>query len=170
LQIVIDRGYDPLAYRFFNMSAHYRAKLNFTWDGLDSAATTLDRLRNAVYEWGAPGNVDDGYADRFTAEINEDLNMPRALAVTWDLVRSNLPDATKKATILLFDRVLGLQLAEWQPLKEEIPNEILALAQQRQVARSEKRWAEADAFRLQITQAGYEVEDTPQGPRIKTRK
>lgn len=170
LQVLIDRGYDPLAYRFFNMSAHYRAKLNFTWEGLDSAAVSLDRLRNQVYEWGAPGVVDESYADQFTAQINDDLNMPRALAVTWDLARSNLPAAAKKATILLFDRVLGLSLDEWQPPKEDIPVEILALVEQRQAARSEKRWSDADAFRLQITQAGYEIEDTPQGARLKMRK
>jgi cysteinyl-tRNA synthetase len=170
LQVLIDRGYDPLAYRFFTLSAHYRAKLNFAWEGLDSAATSLDRLRNQVYEWGAPGTVDEEYVGKFKNQINDDLNMPRALAVTWDLARSNLPAATKKGTILLFDRVLGLNLAGWQPLQVEIPNEILALVQQRQAARSEKRWADADVLRLQVTQAGYEIEDTPQGARVKPRK
>jgi cysteinyl-tRNA synthetase len=170
LQVLIDRGYDPLAYRFFNLSAHYRAKLNFAWEGLDGAAKSLDRLRNMVYEWGAPGTIDEDYATKFTNQINDDLNMPRAMAVTWDLARSNLPSAIKKATILLFDRVLGLGLGEWQPQPEEIPDKILSLAHQRQEARSEKRWADADAIRAQITQAGYEIEDTPQGPRIRTRK
>jgi cysteinyl-tRNA synthetase len=159
-----------LAYRFFTLSAHYRAKLNFTWEGLDSAATSLDRLRNQVYEWGDPGAVDEEYVEKFTNQVNDDLNMPRALAVTWDLARSNLPAATKKGTILLFDRILGLNLAGWQPIQEEIPDEILALVHQRQTARSEKRWADADAFRLQITQAGYEIEDTPQGARVRPRK
>ena len=170
LQVLIDRGYDPVAYRFFTMSAHYRAKLNFTWDGLDSAAISLDRLRNMVFEWGTPGVIDENFAEQFSSQINDDLNMPRALAVTWELARSSLPAATKKATILLYDRVLGLGLSSWQPTKEEIPDEILALAQQRQAARTEKRWGDADAFRLQITQAGYEIEDTPQGPRIKVRR
>lgn len=170
LQVLIDRGYDPLVYRFFSLSAHYRAKLNFTWDGLDGAAVSLARLRNQVYEWGAPGSVDEDYVEKFTAQVNDDLNMPRALAVAWDLARSTLPVATKKATILIFDRVFGLDLAKWQPSQEEIPDDILALAQQRQEARTEKRWADADALRLKITQAGYEIEDTPQGARIKSRK
>jgi cysteinyl-tRNA synthetase len=170
LQVLIDRGIDPLAYRFFTLSAHYRAKLSFSWDGLDSAAKSLDRLRNQVYEWGTPGAVDEDYVDKFTAQVNDDLNMPRALAVAWDLARSSLPPATKKATILIFDRVLGLELSEWQPVQEEIPGEILTLAEQRQLARQEKRWADADALRVQITQAGYEIEDTPQGARIKARK
>jgi len=170
LQVLIDRGYDPLAYRFFNMSAHYRTKLNYSWDGLDSAAKSLDRLRNLVFEWGVPGIVDEEYTAQFTAQINDDLNMPRALAVTWDLARSSLPNATKKATILIFDRVLGLGLGEWQPKTEIIPEDIISLASERQTARSEKRWSDADALRDRIAEAGFEIEDTPKGPRIKSRK
>jgi cysteinyl-tRNA synthetase len=170
LQTLIDRGYDPLAYRFFCLSAHYRTKLNFTWEGLDGAVTAFDRLRSAVYAWGEPGSVDEDFLQRFTEQVNDDLNMPRAMAVTWDLVKSDLPDQVKKATILVFDRVLGLRLAEWQPAEEIIPEEILALVEQRQLARREKRWKDADALRDQVIQAGYEIEDTPQGPRVKTKK
>lgn len=170
LQTLIDQGYDPLSWRYFCLNAHYRAKLNFNWEGLDGAAKALDRLRLAVYEWGEPGSVDEAYLRKFTAEVNDDLNMPRAMAVTWDLVRSNLPSATKKATILEFDRVLGLRLGEWQPEEEEIPKEILDLIEKRQQARQEKRWQEADALRQQVMSAGYEIEDTPQGPRVKKIK
>jgi cysteinyl-tRNA synthetase len=92
------------------------------------------------------------------------------LAVVWDLVKSDLDAATKKASILLMDHVLGLRLGEWQPKAEQIPAEIESMAQQRQLARVEKRWKDADALRLQIQAAGYEVEDTPQGPRLKSRK
>jgi cysteinyl-tRNA synthetase len=123
-----------------------------------------------VFEWGSPGSVDEKFADQFVAQINDDLNMPRAMAITWDMARSTLPNATKKATILSFDRVLGLGLDEWQPKFEVIPDEILSLARSRHNARSEKRWAEADAIRERITQAGYDIEDTPQGPRIRQRK
>ncbi|HSR32728.1 MAG TPA: cysteine--tRNA ligase, partial [Anaerolineae bacterium] len=105
----------------------------------------------------------------FTEQINDDLNMPRALAVTWDLVRSDLPPSTKKATLLEFDSVLGLRLAEWKPAEVDVPEEVTALADQRQQARLEKRWQNADALRDQIRAAGYEVEDTPQGPRLRPR-
>jgi cysteinyl-tRNA synthetase len=169
VQTLIERGYDPLSYRFFCLSAHYRAKLNFTWESLDGAATALNRLRLAAYEWGQPGTLDQGYVDRFVEPVNDDLNMPRAVAVTWDLVRSDLPASTKKATLLQFDKILGLRLAEWQPTEEAAPDEIMALVQQRQQARAEKRWKDADALRDQVTAAGYEIEDTPQGPRIKRR-
>lgn len=166
LKTLIDRGTDPLAYRFFCLSASYRTKLNFNWESLDGAESALNRLRTAVYDWGQPGNVDEDYMDRFNDHINDDLNMPRALALTWELVKSDLPPSTKKATILEFDRVLGLRLAEWEPVEEEIPAEILELAEKRQQARAEKRWADADALRDEITAAGYMIEDTPEGPRI----
>jgi cysteinyl-tRNA synthetase len=170
IQTLIERGYDPLAYRFFCLSAHYRTKLSFSWEGLDGASKSLERLRNSVYEWGSAGSVDDGYVEKFTAQINDDLNMPRALAVTWDLARSELDAATKKATILWFDRILGLGLDKWQPPQDAIPSDILVLVQLRQAARQEKRWSDADALRIQISEAGYEIEDTPQGARVKSKR
>jgi cysteinyl-tRNA synthetase len=112
MQTLVDRGYDPLTYRYFCMVAHYRAKLSFSWEALDAATTALQRLRTTVYEWGAAGEADLSYVNRFKVQINDDLNMPRAVAVTWELVKSDLPAPTKKATLLEFDRVLGLRLAE----------------------------------------------------------
>jgi cysteinyl-tRNA synthetase len=170
LQTLIDKGYDPLAYRFFCLSAIYRAKLNFTWESLDGSARSLDRLRNQVYEWGQPGSPDENYLEKFRDAINDDLNMPRAMAITWEVTRSELAPSTKKATILEFDRVLGLELKSWHPVEIQIPENILALLEARKTARTEKRWADADTIRKQITEAGYEVEDTPSGARIKPRK
>ncbi|MDX9954629.1 MAG: cysteine--tRNA ligase, partial [Anaerolineae bacterium] len=111
--------------------------------------------------------IDADFLARFAAEINDDLNMPRALAVVWDLVKSELAEGAKKATLLKFDEVLGLRLVEWEPEEVVIPAEILELAEQRQVARAERRWQDADALREKIKAAGYEIEDMPQGPRIK---
>lgn len=170
IQTLIDKGYDPLAYRLFLLSALYRAKLNFTWDALDGAAKSLERLRAVVYGWGEPTSPDPQFVELFKTQINDDLNMPRAVATTWELTRSDLPDGVKKATILIFDQILGLKLGDWMPVKEEIPEEILQLAEQRQAMRKEKRWAEADELRRQIGAAGYEVEDTPEGPRVKVLK
>lgn len=170
LQLLVDKGYDPLAYRFFCLSANYRAKLTFNWEGLDGAVRALDRMRMAVYELGASGNVDEAFMDRFTQAVNDDLNMPRAVAMAWDLLKSDLPAPVKKATILQFDRVLGLRLGEWAPKEEEIPAEYTALLEARTLARKEKRWKDADAIRDQIAEAGYEVIDTPQGPKLKKKK
>jgi cysteinyl-tRNA synthetase len=167
LQTLSEQGYEPLVWRFYCLGAHYRSKLNFSWEGLDSAKAALNRLRNNAFEWGDPGSADEGYLKTFSEHINDDLNMPRVLALVWELVKSDLDAATKKATMLEFDRVLGLGLAEWQPKEVEIPDEIMQLAEQRQQARQAKRWAEADALREQIRQRGYEVEDTPEGARVR---
>jgi len=169
VQTLIDQGYDPLAYRFMCLGAHYRSRLSFAWEVLDGAQTALNRLRATMYVWGAPGIADAGYVDKFTEHVNDDLNMPRVLALAWDLVKSDLPDATKKATLLVFDQVMGLRLAEWAPVEEVIPSDIMALVEQRAAARQEKRWQDADALRAQVTEAGYEIEDTPQGPRVRKR-
>jgi len=169
VQTLIDEGYDPLAYRFMCLGAHYRSRLSFSWEVLDGAQTALNRLRAAVYGWGEPDGVDEGYIDKFAAHVNDDLNMPRVLALAWDLVKSDLPDATKKATLLFFDQVMGLRLAEWEPVEETIPEAIMALVEQRTVARKEKRWQDADTLRAQVTEAGYEIEDTPHGPRVRKR-
>jgi len=165
LQDLIDRGYDPLAYRYLCLGAHYRSHLTFSWDTLDAAVTGLDRLRELVYGWGAPGQVSEEWMDTFAAFVNDDLNIARAIALAWDLTKSDLPDADKKATMLKFDEVLGLRLGEWAPAA--VPAEMLELAEKRQAARKAKRWAEADALRDQITEAGYEVRDTPEGPVVR---
>jgi cysteinyl-tRNA synthetase len=168
LKSLIEKGYDPLAYRFFSMNAHYRSKLNFTWKGMDSAMISLNRLRSAVYGWDDKGEPDDEYLERFLRHINDDLNMPRALAVTWDLVRSDLPEGVKKSTIFEFDKVLGLRLVEWSPVQEEVPEDVQDLVEQREQARAGKRWEEADKLRDQIEAAGFQVKDTPDGPTLKS--
>ncbi len=170
LQTLIDRGFDPLAYRFFCLNAHYRSKLNFNWESLAGAAKALDRLRTMAYEWGSPGTIDEDYLDQFQAQVNEDLNLPRALALAWDLTRSELPAATKKGTLLFFDQILGLRLSDWRPAEAVVPEEVADLLSQRQNARREKRWQDADCLRDQIQTAGFEIEDTPSGPRLRVLK
>ena len=167
LQTLIDRGYDPLAYRFFCLGARYRAKLTFAWESLDAAATALDRLRTTAHAWGEPTVEDESFITRFRERVEDDLNMPRVLALVWELVGSNLEEGVKKATLLHFDQVLGLQLDQWQPeAEEDVPAEICSLAEQRQLARAEKDWAKADEMRDRITAAGYEITDTPEGPEL----
>ena len=170
LQDIMDEGYDPLAYRLFSLNAHYRSKLTFTWDGLDGASIALERLRYMAYEWGEPGIIDEPFANQFMEQITDDLNMPRAIAVTWDLAKSALPATSKKATLLFFDKVLGLKLGEWEPEEESIPDEIMKLVSEREQARADRRWADADGLRGQIGLLGYEIEDTAEGSRVKRKK
>jgi cysteinyl-tRNA synthetase len=170
LQTLIDKGYDPLAWRYFCLGAHYRSKLNFSWDSLDSAIKALNRLRMIVYELGKSSIPDKAYVERFYKQINDDLNMPRALAVVWDMVKSNLSAPVKKATLVKFDQVLGLNLKDWEPVVEEISDEIKELVEQRQQARKEKRWQDADELRERVRALGYEIDDTKDGPHVVSIK
>ena len=166
-QSLLDRGYDPLAYRYLCLTAHYRSDLNFTWKSLDAAATALGRLRAAYFAWQAAGDVDTGYMQNFRAQVNDDLNTAKALAVTWELVKSDLPSAIKKATLDGFDAVLGLRLAQWAPTVATIPPEIGALIAERAQAREEKRWADSDRLRDEVRALGFEIDDTPAGPKAR---
>ena len=166
MQSLIDRGYDPLAYRYLCLTAHYRSDLNFTWESLDGAVTALERLRNSLYSWDQGGDIDSSYSERFTACVNDDLNTSQALAIMWELVKSDLPPSTKRATLLNFDAVFGLNLAQWKPRQEDIPGDVLELVEARSLARKEKRWADADALRDQVDALGYTIEDTPDGASV----
>jgi len=169
LKSLTERGYDPLAYRYLCLTAHYRSQMNFTWDALDAAATALDRLRTAFYAAPDAGTADASYIERFTAELNDDLNLPRALAVAWEVQRGELPAAVRKATLGAFDRVLGLGLASWQPKQEVVPEAVRALAEARAAARAAREWAEADRLRGELHAAGWEMEDGSDGYALKRR-
>src|SRR6266496_4075060 len=170
LKSLTDRGYDPLAYRYLCLTAHYRSQLNFTFDALDAAATALERMRRGFHALPAGGEPDAAYIDRFTVEINEDLNIPKALAIAWELLRGDVVDLrVTKATLAAFDRVFGLGLEAWQPKQETIPEVVRALAAARAAARAAKQWAEADRLRAELRAAGWEVEDEPDGYALKRR-
>jgi cysteinyl-tRNA synthetase len=162
LASLTERGYDPLAYRYLCLTAHYRGQLNFTWDALDAAGTALDRMRQGVHTLAdaTPAAAPDpALLERFTGDINDDLNVPRALAVAWEALRGDLSPAVKRSTLLAFDRVFGLGLAGWEPKVEAVPDAVKALADARAAARAAKNWAEADRLRGELLAAGWEVED-----------
>ena len=170
MQTLLDEGYDPLAYRYLCLTAHYRSDLSFTWESLDGCVTALDRLRTAFAGWSEPTTADSDYLDRFSREVRHDLNTAKALAIGWELVRNGGVEAgVKKATWLRFDEVFGLGLADWQPEVVTVPAEVTDLLEQREAARREKRWADADRLRDAIGELGYVIEDTPQGPQAKPR-
>ena len=170
LDDIIKRGLDPLVYRFYNFSCHYRMKLNFTWEGMESAAVSLTRLRDG-YQKHLEGNeevLDEVISDlenRFHQAINDDLNMPLAISVVWEAVK--LPQKSKKVAELLkkFDSVLGIKIDK-EKEQEQIPQEILDLVEQRKKAREEKNWTESDRIRDLISEKGYTVKDTKNGIEI----
>ena len=169
LDDIVKRGYDPLVYRLFNFSCHYKGKLNFTWEGIEAASTALTRLRDG-YQKHLIGNADvpdeviAEIENKFHQAINDDLNMPLAMSAVWEAVKYQ--DKSPKIAKLLemFDTVLGLKITEKR--EEEIPEEILDLVEQRKIARQDKNWAESDRIRDLITEKGYRVKDTKDGVEV----
>ncbi|KVN09273.1 cysteine--tRNA ligase [Burkholderia stagnalis] len=163
LETLRDRHVDPLAYRYLCATAHYRSKLHFSWASLDAAHTALNRLRNAYAGWPEGGGIDADFAARFDAEVNDDLNLPKALAVLWELAKSDLPPATLRATVDYFDGVLGLGLRDWKPAVAAIPDDIRALLEERARARAERDWAKADGIRATLLTLGWRIDDGKDG-------
>ncbi|HBP00156.1 MAG: Cysteine-tRNA ligase [Candidatus Uhrbacteria bacterium GW2011_GWF2_41_16] len=167
---LIQKGYDPLAYRYLVLQAHYRTKLDFTFEALEAAQNALHRLYNIVREWDAPTVDCTKYEERFLQAINDDLNTSQALAIMWEMVGdTTLPSSARAQSLLLFDKVFGLQLEKYvgQPL--EIPVEIQELAKKREQARKEKKWEESDRLRAEIELSGFVVEDTTEGSKVRTQ-
>ena len=159
---LIDKGYDPLAFRYLVLTSHYRSHLQFSIKALDSAATALKRLTKMRSQWPDDGELSVEFQQQFMRYINSDLKTPQALAVLWAVTKSELSDADKKATILYFDQVLALSLDRQQD-PEAVPQAVLDLAEQRQQARTAKHWQQSDELRAQILSLGFTVEDGPQG-------
>ncbi len=159
------KGFNPLALRYFFMQAHYRSKQNFTWESLEAAQKAYDRLLKFLSNIKQKGKIDDYFKQKFVAALEDDFNMPKALAVLWEVVASSIDEQNKLATILDFDKVLGLDLKN-QVLKfksselEEIPPEVLALIAERDKARQQKDWQTADKIRNLIKEKfGINVTD-----------
>lgn len=167
---IIGRNLNPLAVRYLFLTTHYRTPLNFTWKSLEGAQIALNKLYDAVKE--SDGEAKIGCAEferQFLEAINDDLNTPKALAVMWDLVKSHYPPEAKKKTLLLMDKVLGLNLDKVKKETITTPEEIKNLAAQREEARKSKKWAEADELRKKIDEKGFTIEDTNKGAIIKKK-
>lgn len=172
---LVAKGYDPLVYRLFSYSCHYRNKLNFTWDGMEATSKSLERLKNG-YQLHLEGrdevdnNVVAEFEKRFHQAINDDLNMPAAMGVVWEVVRQEKKSPKWANLLVKFDTVLGLKIGEpTEKQQEEIPQEILDLLEQRKQARESKDWAKSDELRDLIQSKGYEIKDTKNGTEIKKK-
>jgi len=181
-----EKGFDPLDYRYLCLGAHYRSQLQFSWEALEAAASgrrgleeRLARLREEVplAELGAePGarsgaqpGAEGDHVQAFLAEMADDLNSPRGLAVLWGLVRdTGLPPAARLRGALAMDRILGLGLeAAGARDAGTLGSEEQALLEERSRARQARDWARADSLRRELAGRGIQVEDTPGGVRWK---
>ena len=167
LEILRDKDINPLAYRYFVLSAHYSSMLNFTWGAVEGAQTTWKKLRNlvskTVFDTVSKTVFDTtGYRNRFTKYINNDLDTPKALALVWEIIKDeNLTEEDKKTLILDFDRVLGLDLDKIETF--EIPENVKKLIEERDKVRADKDFARSDKIRKEIKSFGFEVKDTEKG-------
>ncbi len=174
LKDIIDRGYNPLTYKLFSYSSHYRNKLNFTWKGMDAAEKSLERLKNGYkLHLNGTDEVDDDtvneFEERFHKAINDDLNMPLAMGVVWEVVRNNKKSPKLAQLLLKFDTVMGLKIDEEDKKEENIPEEILNLIEKRKQARNDKNWEESDRLRDLINSKGYNIKDTKEGTEVSKK-
>ena len=177
LQDLLDRGHLPLSYRYFFLQAHYRKQQNFNDEAMAAADRGYRRLLALAAELrDVEGPVDSArvapFAERFHAARRDDLNAPRALATALDVARSSeLAPPENRALLHEFDAWLGLDLVVADPPEEAAESDprIDGLVTQRDAARVEKNWAEADRIRDALAAEGIEIVDSPEGSRWRRR-
>lgn len=161
---LISLGFDPMDYRYLVLGSHYRKGIEFSLDSLKAAQTALNKLKS--YRVDGVGKVNEGYRKEFVDLISNDLAMPEVLALVWKVVKSDLNSEDKWATLLDFDKVLGLNLDK-KVVEEVVPEEVLKLVEERKQARNIKNWSESDRLREKIKSLGYLVEDLENQGKIK---
>ena len=162
-----EKNINPITYRFWLLMASYRTKVNFVWDAIEGAEVALKRLYRLYLDLGnEAGTINTEYQKKFKEYVEDDLDTPRALVVMWDLIKDEkISNADKKATILDFDKVLGLGFENLK--EEEIPEEIKKLAEEREEVRKNKDYKKSDELREKINSLGYEVKDISEGYKIE---
>ena len=176
VSLLQDKGYDPMAYRYFCLQSHYRRNLVFSWENLDNAAGAYEKLIAKIATLNPEGDVDQSafeqLKEKFTGALNGDLNTSLAITALYDVLKAKTNDATKLYALGDFDKVLSLNLLEAaQALREKQAQEeqasadpeIDGLVQARTEAKKAKNFAEADRIRDQLKAMGVEIIDTPQG-------
>jgi cysteinyl-tRNA synthetase len=167
-----ERGIEPLAFRFLCLGVYYRSHMNVTWESLQAAQTSLERLRRLYGEWvrdqvtvEMPNRLLLDFRQRFSALINDDLSFPQVVSLVWDMARSSLPSAAKALLMMEWDSVLGLSLDQAAPAgpAPELTPEQESLLERRAAARSARDWAAADELRDALAAQGILVQDTKVG-------
>ena len=175
-----EKGIAPLAFRLFCFTSHYRNKLNFTFDGAYGAQKALERLYDGyVKNKNGTDIVEESvikeYKEKFDNFVNDDINIPGAMSVVWDVVRNTKKSRQFSELLLEFDKVLGLDIINSEKYleefknsqAEELPEEIKELVEQRKQARANKDWSKSDELRDLIISKGYSIKDTKDGIIVK---
>lgn len=177
IEEITKKGFDPLALRYFFLSAHYRTRQGFSYDSLSSAQITLQKLRELVISLKSQTSRSvlsedklkklDEYRLQFRTALENDVQIPQALGVMWEMLKSNIPSSDKLDLLFQFDQVLGLKLNE--VTEEVIPAKIIKLAEERDIVRKEKDFKKSDELRKKIQETGYEIEDANNTYKIKKK-
>jgi len=171
---LIAKGFNPLSLRYLALTSHYRQGLNFTWEGLAANQNALDNLYQKVIELKAPSFAQASkgkqkvkkYQETFIDFVNNDLNFPKAIALAWKVLKDrNLSPKERYRLLIEFDKVFGLNLAKAKPMPT--PKEIEKLVIEREKLRRQNKWEEADKLREKVSALGWQIEDTPAGPKVK---
>ena len=168
LKDLAEKGYEPAVYRMFNFTSTYRAQINFTFEAMDSAKVSLKRLREGYLkhkegtETVSKEEIEE-YKEKFLDAINDDLNMPVAMSVVWDIIKKQNKSKDYANLLLDFDKVLGFNLDSYEKTEESLPEEIQKLIVERNEARINKNWAESDRIRDILIEKGYTVKDSKEG-------
>ena len=169
LDVLEKKEIEPLAYKLLCFTSHYRNKLNFTFEVAMASQVALRRLKEGYLKHlNSTSDVDDKiideYKEKFLEAINDDLNMPMAMSVVWDVIKNPVKSKKLANLLLEFDKVLGLEIDKpCKTFETEIPSEVLELVERRKQARVEKNWEESDKLRDEIKKLGYNVKDLPTG-------
>lgn len=167
---IIEKGFNPLAFRYLSLTAHYRSRLNFTWKSLEAADNALNNLYREVTGFATSEDPAFGcaqYEENFLKAINDDLDTPKALTLLQDLIKSKYPPRCKLATLYQIDKVLGLDLEKVANKSAKVPGDVKKLIEEREKARKNNNFEKSDKLRKQITDKGYEVVDTDEGQKLK---
>lgn len=180
LKTLEDKGFHPLDYRYFCFGAHYRKQLTFTFEALESAKHARSGLYKKIIELRKQASQEaeeqeeerperkEEHQKAFSKAIEDDLNIPEALAVLWNVIKDHGLSAQQKLDLVVdFDRVFGLDLDKVKEEKFDIPDEVLELIKQREAAREAKDFSTADELREAIMERGYSINDTAEGPDVK---
>jgi len=155
LEELAEKGYEPLVYKMFNFTSNYRTQINFTWEAMDAAKVALNRLRDGYIKHSEGTEKIEAeeikaYENKFLEAINDDLNMPVAMSVVWDIIKNTKKSKDLQELLLKFDMVLGLDLKNYKKEEVKLPEEIQRLVELRNKARIERNWAESDKLRDEL--------------------
>lgn len=170
VSLLIEKGYDPLSFRFMCLNSHYRKQLVFTYEALNQAEATLKKLRNKISNIVDEGELDEGefstYNDRFIKEISNDLNTANALSVMYELIKDEQVNGhTKLELIKKFDKVFSINLINEKSKNED--KEVLDLIEKRSEAKKNKDFELADSIRSELENRGIILVDTREGTTYK---